>query len=450
MLSSTVMKTNLSPPRVLALGFLGLILAGSVLLLLPVSTKGGCSVVDAVFTATSAVCVTGLIVKDTPVDFTLFGQLVIMVLIQLGGLGYMTSASIIPLLMGKKIGLGQRALMKEALSTLSLEGVVRFTKAVLKVTVFLEFCGALMLSAVFIPDMGITRGIYFGVFHSISAFNNAGFSLFSDSLTGYAGSVPVNFVVCSLIIIGGIGFFVMSDLFAYIRKDVRRLTQHTKLVASASLILILLGALGFYVFERSSPATMAGMGGGEKVLVSLFSSITARTAGFNTVDFSALGNGTLLMIMLLMFIGAAPGSTGGGIKVTTFSTIILSLFSTIRGKQDVVIFHRRVTEHLVFKAFTIVALSSVFVAASALALMYLEEKASPSYIFEIVSAFGTVGLSEGDGGARSLSALLSPPGKLVVAVTMFFGRLGPLTLAFAMLKGEKERVRYPEGKVIIG
>jgi len=444
------MKTNLSPPRVLALGFLGLILAGSVLLLLPVSTKHGCSVVDAVFTATSAVCVTGLIVKDTPVDFTLFGQLVIMGLIQLGGLGYMTWASIIPLIMGKKIGLGQRALMKEALSTLSLEGVVRFTKAVLRVTIFLEVCGALMLSAVFIPDMGIVKGLYFGVFHSISAFNNAGFSLFSDSLTGYSGSVPVNFVVCSLIILGGIGFFVISDLFAYIRKDVRRLTQHTKLVASTSLILIVLGALGFYVFERHNPATLAGMGAARSLLVSLFSSVTARTAGFNTVAFSALGSGTLLMIMLLMFIGAAPGSTGGGVKVTTFSTIILSLLSTVRGKKDVVVFHRRITEHLVFKAFTIVALSSIFVAAASLTLMYLEEKASPSYIFEIVSAFGTVGLSEGDGGARSLSGLLSPAGKMVVAVTMFFGRLGPLTMAFAMLAGEKERVHYPEGKVIIG
>jgi len=444
------MKTTLSPPRVLALGFLGLILAGSVLLLLPISSRGGCSVEDAVFTATSAVCVTGLIVKDTPVDFTVFGQLVIMVLIQLGGLGYMTSASIIPLVMGKKIGLGQRVLIKEALNTLTLEGVVRFTKVVLKVTLFLELCGALMLSAVFIPDLGIVKGIYFGVFHSISAFNNAGFSLFSDSLVRYAGNVPVNFVVCSLIILGGIGFFFISDVFAFIRKDVRRLTQHTKIVASASLILILVGAFGFYVFEASNPATLAAMAPQKKLLVSVFSSVTARTAGFNTVDFSVLGKGTLLLIMILMFIGAAPGSTGGGVKVTTFSVIILSLIATMTGKNDVVVFHRRITEHIVFKAFTIVALSSVFVACASLALMYIEKNSSASYIFEIVSAFGTVGLSVGDGGTRSLSALLGPMGKMVVAVTMFFGRLGPLTLAFAMLGGEKERVRYPEGKVIIG
>lgn len=455
------MKTNLSPPRVLALGFLGLILAGTVLLLLPVSSHGGCSVVDAFFTATSAVCVTGLIVKDTPVDFTIFGQLVILLLIQVGGLGYMTSATLIPIISGRRIGLGERALMKEAMSALTMEGLVRFTKVVFKVTLFLETCGAVFLAVCFIPDLGFVKGIYYGIFHSISAFNNAGFSLFPDNLAGYRTNVPVNMVVAALIVMGGIGFFVISDVYAYLNDEVRKLTQHTKLVMSATGVLIVAGTLGVFLFERTNAGTIAGMDTAGKFLAAMFSSITARTAGFNTLDFSAMRQVTLFMIMLLMFIGAAPGSTGGGVKVTTFSAIVISLWSTIRGKTDAVVFNRTLPEHVVFKAFTIVALSSIFVAAAALSLLYVEESAGDiyaslvdssnrSYIFEIVSAFGTVGLSVGDGGSRSLSALFSPMGKFVVAVTMYFGRVGPLTLASAMLMGEKQRVRYPDGKVIIG
>lgn len=455
------MNTNLSPPRVLALGFLGLILAGTVLLLLPISTHKGCSVIDAFFTATSAVCVTGLIVKDTPVDFTVFGQLVIMLLIQVGGLGYMTSATIIPIITGRKIGLGERVLMKEALNALTTEGVVRFTKVVFKVTLFLEVCGALFLSATFIPDHGIVKGVYYGIFHSISAFNNAGFSLFPDSLISYRTNVPVNLVIAALIILGGIGYFVISDVYAYLNKEVRRLTQHTKLVISTSAVLIALGTLAVLLFEHGNHGTIANDPMGDRILSSFFSSVTARTAGFNTLDFSKMRQVTLFTMMLFMFIGAAPGSTAGGVKVTTFSAIMLSLWATIRGKTQAVVFHRTLPEHTVFRAFTIVALSSIFVASAALALLYAEEStgdvynylvdsANRSYIFEVISAFGTVGLSVGDGGSRSLSALFSPAGKFVIAVTMFFGRLGPLTLAFAMLKGEKERVRYPDGKVIIG
>jgi len=455
------MKTNLSPPRVLALGFLGLILAGTVLLLLPVSTHGGCSVVDAFFTATSAVCVTGLIVKDTPVDFTIFGQLVILLLIQVGGLGYMTSATLIPIVTGRRIGLGERVLMKEAMSALTMEGLVRFTKVVFKVTLFIETCGAVFLAICFIPDHGFVKGIYYGIFHSISAFNNAGFSLFPDNLMGYRTNVAVNLVVAALIVMGGIGFFVISDVYAYMNKESRRLTQHTKLVIASSAVLIVLGTLALLLFEHGNHGTIGGDDLQGKALASLFSSVTARTAGFNTLDFSKMRQVTLFMIMLLMFIGAAPGSTAGGVKVTTFSAIIISLWATVRGKTDAVVFHRTLPEHMVFRAFTIVALSSIFVAASALSLLYVEESAGDiyaslvdssnrSYIFEVVSAFGTVGLSVGDGGSRSLSALFTPMGKFIIAVTMFFGRLGPLTLAFAMLKGEKQRVRYPDGKVIIG
>jgi len=444
------MKTTLSPPRALAVGFMGLILVGTVLLLLPISSRGGCSVIDAFFTATSAVCVTGLIVKDTPMDFTVFGQVVIMALIQLGGLGYMTSATIIPILVGKKIGLGERVLMKEALNTLTVEGVVRFTKAVFKITILVEAVGAIILGVRFSADYGLLKGMYYGVFHSISAFNNAGFSLFSESLIGYSGSPVVNATVALLIIFGGIGFFVYSDIYRFVKRDVRRLTIHTKIAVTFSLGLIFAGAAIFMLFEKDNYGSIGMLGYTDQVMASLFSSVTARTAGFATLDFSMLRKETLFLIMLLMFVGASPGSTGGGIKVTTFATLLTSLWATVRGKKSPVLFHRAISDSLVLKAFTIVALSSIYISLSALLLLYVEESSKIEYLFEVVSAFGTVGLSVGDGGARSLSALFGPAGKIIIAVTMFAGRLGPLTLAFAMVKSEKERVHYPEGKVIIG
>jgi trk system potassium uptake protein TrkH len=444
------MKTTLSPPRALAVGFMGLILVGTMLLMLPLSANGGCGIIDAFFTATSAVCVTGLVVKDTPVDFTVFGQIVIMILIQLGGLGYMTSATIIPILVGKKIGLGERVLMKEALNTLSVEGIVRFTKAIFKITFIAEAVGAVILGVKFSGEMGIVKGMYYGLFHSISAFNNAGFSLFSDSLIGYADSYLVNATVAALIIFGGIGFFVYSDLYKLARREVTRLTIHTKIVIVFSIWLIIAGAAVFMLFEFNNYGSVGMLSTNEQVASSLFTSVTARTAGFTTVDFSVLRKETLFLIMLLMFIGASPGSTGGGIKVTTFATIMASLWITVRGKQTPVLFNRAISDSLVLKAFMIVALSSIFISLSSLLVLYLEESSKIEYLFEVVSAFGTVGLSVGDGGARSLSALFSPAGKIIIAITMFAGRLGPLTLAFAMIQGEKERVRYPEGKVIIG
>ena len=441
---------HISPPQILILGFLSFILAGMALLMTPYATVNGISAVDALFTSTSAVCVTGLIVKDTPHDFTFFGKVVILFLIQLGGLGYMTSATIISLVIGKKIGLSERLIMKESLNVLSLEGIVKFTKVVLIVTLVIEAAGALILTMRFLPNTDLGQAAYLGVFHAVSAFNNAGFSLFSDNLVQYRGDLAVNLVITTLIIIGGIGFIVMSDICGYWRKDLFKVTAHTKIVLATTAVLLAAGTLLFLVFEHNNEGTLGGMPLPEKVLASYFCSVTARTAGFNTIDYASLRFETYFITMLLMFIGASPGSTGGGIKTTTFAVVIASLCAIMRGAGDTVMFRKRISYNAVSKSFLSITLAILLICAvSVLVLKFEHIKYLPA-VFEVTSAFGTVGLSVGDGGVRSLSALFSPLGKILVSITMFAGRLGPLTIAVAVAKRSEARFRYPEGKVMIG
>ncbi len=444
------MKKHLNPARTLILGFLAIITIGSVLLMMPFSTVNSISAVDAVFTATSAVCVTGLIVKDTPQDFTTTGQIIIMLLIQLGGLGYMTSATIIALVIGKKIGLGERLIMKQALNVLNLEGLVRFTRAVLFVTLICEFTGALLLSLRFMKDYAMPEAVYYGIFHSVSAFNNAGFSLFSDNLMQYRGDLTVNLVISTLIIIGGIGFIVISELYNYWKKKVFRISVHTRLVLTTTIFLILTGSVLVYFFEHSNPHTFQDFSLKEKILSSYFASVSPRTAGFNTLDYSAMRLETLFLTIILMFIGASPGSTGGGIKTTVFAIILVSLASIIRNMRDTVIFKRRIPIETVSKAHLLVMLALIFVIIMSLVIIRLENTTYMKAMFEVTSAFGTVGLSIGDGGVRSLSAIFSPVGKLLISFAMFAGRLGPLTLAIALVSRKEEMFRYPEGNVIIG
>lgn len=444
------MKTAFNPSQILILGFLSFILIGAMLLMLPFSTTNGISPVDAIFTATSAVCVTGLIVKDTPNDFTNFGQLVIMFLIQIGGLGYMTSATIISLLIGKRIGLGERLIMKESLNVISLEGVVRFTKTVLLTTLFFESIGALFLSLRFMADYEPSKAIYYGIFHSISAFNNAGFSLFSDNLIGYRGDIVVNFVISSLIIIGGIGFIVISEVYNFSKSRAFRLSVHTKIVLVTTAVLISLGAILIFIFEYSNPNTFQSMTLKEKVLSSYFSAVTPRTAGFNTIDYSLMRIETLFLTIILMFIGASPGGTGGGIKTTTFAIVIAGLLATMRSMHDTIMFKRRIPIETLSKAFLLTTVAVIFVVVISLLIIRYEDTKYLSTIFEVTSAFGTVGLSVGDGDVRSLSALFTPIGKLLISFTMFVGRLGPLTLAIAVVRKKEERFRYPEERVVIG
>jgi trk system potassium uptake protein len=444
------MRIKLSPPQILVLGFLSVILIGAILLTLPVSNTKGCTFIDALFTSTSAVCVTGLIVKDIPNDFTLFGQIVIMLLIQIGGLGYMTSATIIALIIGKKIGITERLTIKEGLNVETLEGIVKFTKGVLLFTFIFELIGALILTLRFWADYQLKDAFYYGLFHAVSAFNNAGFSLFSDNLIRFRGDITVNVVITTLIIVGGIGFIVIRDIYHFQRKEVIKLSQHTKIVLATTAVLIIGGTLSIYLLEATNPKTFMNMSFHEKVLVSYFSSVTPRTAGFNTVDYSLLRTETLFLTIILMFIGASPGSTGGGVKTSTFAIVIASLYATIRGMTHTVLFKRRVPSDTVSKSFLIITLAAILCTISTHFIITTQNTQYLSAMFEVTSAFGTVGLSVGDGGVRSLSALFTPIGKLAVIFTMFVGRLGPLTLAIAVTRKIHERFKYPEGKVIIG
>jgi len=444
------MRIKLSPPQILVLGFLSVILVGATILTLPISSTTGCSFIDALFTSTSAVCVTGLIVKDVPNDFTLFGHIVIMILIQIGGLGYMTSATIIALLIGKRIGITERLTIKEGLNVETLEGIVKFTKGVILFTLIFEITGALILTSRFLFDYHIKDAFLYGLFHSVSAFNNAGFSLFSDNLIRYRGDIVVNLTITTLIIVGGIGFIVVRDIYKFRRKEVNRLSQHTKIVLMTTATLIIGGAISIYFLEASNPKTFMSMSLKERILVSYFSSVTPRTAGFNTVDYSLLRTETLFLTIILMFIGASPGGTGGGVKTSTFAVIIASLYATIRGLNNTVLFKRTVPSDTVLKSFLLVTLAAIFCTLSTHFIITSQNTQYLSSMFEVTSAFGTVGLSVGDGGVRSLSALFTPFGKLAIIFTMFVGRLGPLTLAIAVTRKAEERFKYPEGRGIIG
>ncbi|WP_246053943.1 TrkH family potassium uptake protein [Paenibacillus anaericanus] len=438
---------KLSPPRILVFGFAAIIMVGALLLMLPIASTTGETLpfVDALFTATSATCVTGLIVVDTGTHFTTFGQVVIMLLIQVGGLGFMTMATLFTFALKRKISLKDRLVLQEAMNQNSMEGIVRLIRKVLMYSLVIESCAALVYSIRWAFDMPLGRAIYFGIFHSVAMFNNAGFDLFGGyrSLTMYVGDPIVNFVTMFLIVAGGIGFIVMSDLIDFRRR--RRLTLHSKVVLTMTTALILIGALVIFVFEFTNPKTLEPLNWGAKIWSAFFQSVTPRTAGANTLDIAALRQATQFFMIILMFIGASPGSTGGGIKTTTFTILVSAVFSMIRGREDLVLFKYRLAQERIFKAVTITMLSLFLVIVVSMILSTTEDVSFLSILFEATSAFGTVGLTMGITGKLTLI------GKIIISFTMFAGRLGPLTLAYALgPKKGKELYRYPEGKMIIG
>jgi trk system potassium uptake protein TrkH len=442
-----------SPPRLLALSIAGLILTGATLLWLPLSSADGraTSFVDALFTATSAVCVTGLIVQDTPIHFSRFGQAVILLLIQAGGLGYMTISTVLAAALGRSVTLQERLTLQEGLNVQGLDGLLRFALTVLKLTLFFELTGAAILAARWWTELGAGRALWYGVFHSISAFNNAGFALWSDNMMRWRGDVTVNLVITALVIVGGLGFFVLSELTQRPRRI--RLSVHTRLVLVSTSILLVLGTVGIYALEAGNPRTLASLPAHERWLAAWFQSVTPRTAGFNTLDYAAMTPPALFFTMALMFIGASPGSTGGGVKTTTFSITVAALWATVRGDDEPHVFGRRLGAELVARAFFVSLIAFLVLNAIAGLLLASEGRDLMRTLFETTSAFGTVGLSMGEGGAPvSLSAFFSPAGKILVITMMFVGRLGPLTLAFAVARraSVQPRLRYPEGKVLIG
>ncbi|OMG48847.1 Trk family potassium uptake protein [Paenibacillus macerans] len=440
-------KISFSPPQILVLGFALIILLGSLLLMLPISSAAGemLPFVDALFTATSATCVTGLVVVDTGTYFSTFGQIVIMLLIQVGGLGFMTMATLFSLVLKRKISLKDRLILQEAMNQNTMEGIVRLIRKVLLYSLVIESCAALLFAIRWAFDMPLGRALYFGVFHAVSMFNNAGFDLFGEyrSLTLYVADPLVNFVAMFLIVSGGIGFIVLSDIIDFRRR--RKLSLHSKVVLSMTSALIVVGALVIFIFEFTNPRTLAPLGWGGKFWAALFQSVTPRTAGANTVDIGALRQASQFFMIILMFIGASPSSTGGGIKTTTFTILVGAVISMIRGQSDLVLFRYRMAQERIFKAVTITMLALFLVVAVAMVLSTTEDASFLSILFETTSAFGTVGLSMG------LTGKLTVIGKILISFTMFAGRLGLLTLAYALgPKKGKELYRHPEGKMIIG
>lgn len=437
---------TMNPPQILALGFLGLIMIGTILLMLPIATQDRhhLSFIDALFEATSAVCVTGLVVVDTATTFTTFGEIVIMLLIQVGGWGFMTVGIFIAIYLGKTIGLKQRIMIQESLNQFSLSGLIRLVKFVVGFTLLTEGIGAMILAVRWAGEFGWQRSLYYGLFHSISAFNNAGFDLMGgfSSLTHYVGDATIVLTISSLFIIGGIGFTVIVDIVQ--RKPYKRWSLHTKLVLLMTLILNLSGMIAIFTLEYHNPGTLGNLAFEDKVTAAYFHGVVPRTAGFNTLDMTELTMGSQIVTMFLMFVGGGPGGTAGGIKVTTFILLLAAVWSIITLREDVNIMKRRLPQNLIYKALSIAMISCAVIILAVFILSITEQAPLNMILFEVISAFGTVGMSLG------LTPELSTAGKCVIAVMMFIGRVGPLTLFFSLTKRHKQSFRYAEEKIWIG
>ena len=441
-------RRKINESQVLALGFLLVILLGAALLRLPIASRDRVPIpwIDAIFTASSATCVTGLVVYDTYTQFTLFGQTVIILLIQVGGLGFMTVATMFSMFMGRRIGLMERGIMKESIGTWQVGGIVRILKHVLIGTAILEGAGAILLSIRFIPQMGWITGIYYGIFHSVSAFCNAGFDIMGrfgpySSLVPYQSDVLVNVVIMTLIVVGGLGFVVWEDLYV---KHFRfsRMSLHAKAVLTFTTFLIISGAALFFFLERDN--ALKGMPLGTRILASFFQSVTPRTAGFNTVSMSGLTGGGKLLITLLMAIGGSPGSTAGGLKTTTVLVLFLASFSFVRGRDDVNYMGRRLDNGVARKAFTI---ATIYIFTSLLAIMTivaLHPFVMEDVSFEVVSALSTVGLTTG------ITPALNPAARVIISLLVYLGRVGAISVLMAFTHQQNGISKKPVDKMIVG
>ena len=442
-------KPNFTYSQISAISFMSIILIGALLLTLPISSRSGEATpfIDALFTSASATCVTGLVVYDTYTHFSLFGQIVILSLIQIGGLGFMIIATLFSLMLKRKIGLKERGMLQESVSTIHIGGKVRLTKHILFGTVIFEAIGAIILALRFYPDMGLKQGLYNGVFHSISAFCNAGFDLMgrfepSSSLTLYSGDIVVNLVIMSLIVVGGVGFLVWEDIFTNKLKFCKY-RLHTKIVLVVTATLIIVPAIIFYSIERTN--SFAGMGTTESWLASFFQSITPRTAGFNTVNIAELSEGSILLTIILMVIGGSPGSTAGGVKTTSFAVIILSLIASIRHTEDINVFNRRLERDVIKKAYDVITIYFMCCALAVLLICALQPFGLKEVFFEVVSALSTVGMSTG------ITPDLNSLSKFIITLLMFFGRVGSLSVALVFSeKKEYIPIRKPVEKISIG
>lgn len=453
-------KATFNTNLIILNGFLVALLVGTILLMLPVSSASGngTDFITALFTATTSLCVTGLVVVPTYAYWSIFGKVIILILIQLGGLGIISFTIGFLIIIGKKISLKERKMIQESYNLDSAQGVLKILKKIFGITLKIEGIGAILYSIQFIPEYGIVKGICYSVFHSVSAFCNAGIDIIgNDSLVKYHGNVLVNFTTVMLIICGGIGFIVWLDIGGIIseirnkklspNKFIERMKLHTKLVLITTAILVGGGFLFILLFEYNNPDTLGNMTFGNKCLAALFEAVTLRTAGFITVPQAGFRDGTFMIMCGLMIVGGSPFGTAGGIKTTTLALIFLLTWSTIKGKEDIEVCRRRINKQNVRSAVAIGTIVLSILAVAIMALSFTEDAPLKVITFEAVSALGTVGLS------MDFTASLTAIGKLIIIVLMFFGRVGPITIAMAMAgRARKDRkiTNYPEKRVMIG
>jgi len=442
-------KFKFSFEQIVVLGYFVIIMVGGTLLSLPIAsnTSTWTPYVNAIFTATSATCVTGLVVYDTYLHWSLFGQTVILILIQIGGIGFMTIITIFSVYLKRNIGLHERKLLMQSTGSMEIAGIVRMVKRIVTGTFIFEGFGTLILATRFCPDLGFWDGLYAALFHSVSAFCNAGFDIMGrfgaySSLTNYSNDLYVNLTIMTLIITGGIGFVVWNDIVLHLHH-LKKYQLHSKIALSATLVLIVMGTLLFYIFENHY--SLADLNQTDKILASMFQAITPRTAGFNTVEIGSLSESGHLLTILLMFIGGSPGSTAGGIKTTTFVVMIMGAFASSRHQSHINIFKRRLDEHIVREASAIATLYVFLIICSTLFISFIQNFELKDVLFEVVSAIGTVGLSTG------ITMSLNDTSKLIIMLMMFAGRVGGLTLALVLAeKRTHTQTNRPIERIMIG
>jgi trk system potassium uptake protein TrkH len=441
--------------QILILGMLFLILIGAVLLKLPISTNNGISLIDAVFVSTSALCVTGLTPIVPAQEFTMFGQVIIMLLIQIGSVGLIFFITLTLLLLGKKIGLSDRILIQDSLGHSNFSGIIKLVKAIFKYTVLIELIGAIILSFRLIPMYGPDLGVFYSIFHAVSSFCNAGFDLFGDvRLQEFKLDKLMNITTMVLITLGGLGFPVLSDFFAKMKDGIKKknslknilrsFAMHTKFVLAVSALLVILSTSTFLIFENNNQNSLKNHTLSEKLLISSFQAVTLRTAGFQTVDFAELEPVTQVTSMIYMFIGGSPISTAGGIKTVTFGIIVLLVLTYIRGKEQVLCFSKAIPNSAIRRAIVVTFLNMSMVVLGVILLMASQNITFLASMFEVVSALGTVGLT------LATTPIITTFGKLVLVLIMIIGRLGAITISIALINAHKTEVTYPEGNIMMG
>ncbi|MDD5622582.1 MAG: potassium transporter TrkG [Actinomycetota bacterium] len=439
-------KTQNKIAKQVFLGFIIAIILGSLLLMIPEMTQSGrISYIDALFTSTSAVCVTGLIVQSTSTYFTDLGKIVILILIQIGGLGIMTIGSIFGLILGRKIHIRDKFYINTSFGSKQPFSASKFFIVIAGTTFTIEFIGFIIMTFIFYfkHAFPFKTSMTFSLFHTVSAFNNAGFSLLSNSFESFSSDIPLNLILMALIVLGGIGFPVISEIITF--RRIRHFSLHAKVVMTTTAILILTGAIMFFTLEFNNPESIANVPLSTKILASFFQSVTARTAGFNTMKIGILNPATIFVLILLMFIGASPGGTGGGIKTTTFAAVAAGGLSSIRGRGGVTLFKRKLPSGVVHRALIVTIVAAVLVIISTIGILAFEKYSLKEILFEVVSAFGTVGLSTG------ITPQLSVASKIILILTMFIGRIGIITLSLAIaIRGIVNKIAYPEETITIG